>query len=246
MPNITEEKWIEMLEKKADGTYIIKYPKVKSKSGVTFDEHLTESTQNAHLAKNIGIEDTAGNFTATDVEGALNELFTNVSNGKQLVGGAITDVDDSVVIPADPSFNDLANAIRQISTGADISNLSPGNIVIFKHSGFSSYSGTSTAYQKMRAYTIRFGGGIRLSFTMKTGSGTYGGDMYAQVYINDEPVGIRRSKTGNTAEEYTFTEDFDGLKEGDEISIYARKTTSAVHIYVGEVEFKAATNVYIV
>jgi hypothetical protein len=43
MANITEEKWIEMLEKKADGTYIAKYPKVKSKSGITFDEHLAES-----------------------------------------------------------------------------------------------------------------------------------------------------------------------------------------------------------
>lgn len=43
MPNITEEKWIEMLEKKADGTYIAKYPKVKSKSGITFDEHLAQN-----------------------------------------------------------------------------------------------------------------------------------------------------------------------------------------------------------
>ena len=42
MASISEEKWIEMLEKKADGTYIAKYPKVKSKSGVTFDEHLAE------------------------------------------------------------------------------------------------------------------------------------------------------------------------------------------------------------
>ena len=44
MPNISEEKWIEMLEKKADGTFIAKYPKVKSKSGVTFDEHLADIT----------------------------------------------------------------------------------------------------------------------------------------------------------------------------------------------------------
>ena len=42
MGNVTEEKWIEMLEKKADGNYVAKYPKVKSKSGVTFDEHLAE------------------------------------------------------------------------------------------------------------------------------------------------------------------------------------------------------------
>lgn len=81
------------------------------------NEHKAESTQQAHLAKNIGIEDVAGKFTATNVEGAMQELFTNVSSGKNLVGGAITDVDDSVVIPTDPTFSDLANAIGQISTG---------------------------------------------------------------------------------------------------------------------------------
>ena len=42
MANISEEKWIEILEKKADGSYIAKYPKVKSKSGITFDEHLAD------------------------------------------------------------------------------------------------------------------------------------------------------------------------------------------------------------
>ncbi len=41
-PNITEEVHFEMLEKKSDGTFKAKYPKVKSKSGVTFDEHLAE------------------------------------------------------------------------------------------------------------------------------------------------------------------------------------------------------------
>ena len=116
-PNITEEVHFEMLEKKSDGSFKAKYPKVKSKSGITFDEHLAESTQQAHLAKNIGLEDTSGNFVATEVEGAMLELFTNVSSGKDLVGGAITDVDDSVVIPTDPTFNDLASAIGQISTG---------------------------------------------------------------------------------------------------------------------------------
>ena len=78
---------------------------------------MAETTQQAHLAKNIGLEDTTGNFTATEVEGAMNELFTNVSDGKELVGEAITDVDDSVVIPTDPTFNDLASAISGISTG---------------------------------------------------------------------------------------------------------------------------------
>ena len=50
MGNVTEEKWIEMLEKKADGNYIAKYPKVKSKSGVTFDEHLADNVKHSKVA----------------------------------------------------------------------------------------------------------------------------------------------------------------------------------------------------
>jgi hypothetical protein len=68
-------------------------------------------------ADKVSIADSSNLFSATDVEGALKELFTNVSNGKSLVGGAITDVDDSVVIPTDPTFQELANAIGGISSG---------------------------------------------------------------------------------------------------------------------------------
>lgn len=65
----------------------------------------------------IGIHDADNKFIATNVEGALKELFTNVSNGKSLVGGAITGVDPNVVIPTDPTFQQLASAIGQVSTG---------------------------------------------------------------------------------------------------------------------------------
>lgn len=65
----------------------------------------------------IGLPDPDNLFTATTVGDAMQELFTNVSDGKALVGGAITDVDDSVVMPTGPTFGDLADAIGQISTG---------------------------------------------------------------------------------------------------------------------------------
>ena len=76
------------------------------------DAHLAKTTQNAHLAKNIGIEDAAGNFTATNVEGALNELFTNVSNGKNLIASAITD--KGVSASGSDTFAQLANKINSI------------------------------------------------------------------------------------------------------------------------------------
>ena len=53
MGNVTEEKWIEMLEKKSDGNYIVKYPKVKSKSGVTFDEHLAENVTTHNVSRGV-------------------------------------------------------------------------------------------------------------------------------------------------------------------------------------------------
>lgn len=43
MANISQNVNIEMLEKLPDGTYKRKYPKTRSDTGVTFDEHLAES-----------------------------------------------------------------------------------------------------------------------------------------------------------------------------------------------------------
>lgn len=66
---------------------------------------------------------------------AINELFTNVSNGKDLISRAITDIDDSIVIPTNPTFSDLANIIGGITTGLKSANGttyldSNGNLVV--------------------------------------------------------------------------------------------------------------------
>ena len=44
MANISQNVNIEMLEKLPDGTYKRKYPKTRSDTGVTFDEHLADDT----------------------------------------------------------------------------------------------------------------------------------------------------------------------------------------------------------
>ena len=64
-------------------------------------------------ASNITIEDTAGNFTATNIEGALAELFQFVSNGKTLIASAITDM--GIATSNTDSFEVMANNIRMIS-----------------------------------------------------------------------------------------------------------------------------------
>ena len=76
--------------------------------------HKEESATQAHLAKNIALEDASGNFTASDVEGALSELFTNVSNGKNEIATAITD--KGVSASGSESFLGLSTKIGQIET----------------------------------------------------------------------------------------------------------------------------------
>ena len=64
-------------------------------------------------ASNIPIQDTANNFTATNVEEALAELFQFVSNGKTLIASAITDM--GIATSNTDSFEAMANNIRMIS-----------------------------------------------------------------------------------------------------------------------------------
>ena len=67
------------------------------------------------VASLVGIADTGEHFTATDVEGALSELFTSVSDGKTLVAAAITD--KGVATAATDPFPTMATNISNIPTG---------------------------------------------------------------------------------------------------------------------------------
>ena len=112
-------------------------------------------------ASGVSIVDTAGNFTATNVEGALAELFQYVSNGKTLLASAITDI--GVTTLATATFEQIANNIRKITTSTvkialySISNMTvnkgktfnilySSNISATKHE--ISWDGGSTFYDK--------------------------------------------------------------------------------------------------
>ena len=84
---------------------------------VTSHKNDLASQEEGKGASLIGISDNNNLFTATTVEGALNELFTNASNGKQVIGTAITGVNSSLVVPDNPTFEQLATLIGSISTG---------------------------------------------------------------------------------------------------------------------------------
>ena len=129
--------------------------------------HLSETATNAHRASNISITDAEGRFTATNVESALNELFTSANDGKTAVATAITakGVDAS---PTD-TFPLLATKIGQIETGL--------KSTIGTIPDFSSYGTSSVMYY---AGTI-----TGLSFTPKIVIFTYMDDYFVGEYQNN-------------------------------------------------------------
>ncbi len=93
---------------KISGTYLI-LGEIGSAGGGGDGETITAS--DVSLLSN--------NFIANNVEGGMDELFTNVSDGKGLIADAITDMGGTAV--GSNTFAQLANAIGLITTGIDTS-----------------------------------------------------------------------------------------------------------------------------
>lgn len=74
-----------------------------------------ESAGDVITAENITIKDASNNFTATNVEGALSELFQSASNGKKLIATAITG--KGVETSNTDSFQTMATNINNIKVG---------------------------------------------------------------------------------------------------------------------------------
>jgi hypothetical protein len=125
--------------------------------------HKAAAAVQAHLAKNIAIEDAGGLFTATHVEGALGELFTSVSDGKSIVAAAITD--KGVPTSGSDSFSQMANNIDSIVLGS-------GNAVeadVLSGKTFSNDSGTGKVGTMPNRGAVNQSLGINGSFTIPQG-----------------------------------------------------------------------------
>lgn len=75
--------------------------------------HLAEKATDAHNATNISLS--SSNFTSDNVKEGMDELFTNVSDGKNAIASAITDKGQDS--SGSDSFTSLANSIRNIEVG---------------------------------------------------------------------------------------------------------------------------------
>lgn len=61
-----------------------------------------------------------GENTPNNLVAAINKVFQSASDGKDAIADAITGVDDSLTIPENPTFAQLAALIGQINTGLSV------------------------------------------------------------------------------------------------------------------------------
>lgn len=177
--------------------------------------HVTQVNKTAwnNAVSDIGEKSNLLTSDKSNLVNAVNELFTNVSNGKQLIGGAITDVDNSVVIPAEPTFQDLSSAIRNIDTGPIVE---VGDLIIYEDKERKSTN--SSTFVNIFEKQMLFSGSIRLSFIYYTEP-----DGRGNTIVSTRKNGVvidEVSKAGIDA--VTRTLDIT-VNKGDKIQIFVRK-----------------------
>ena len=90
-------------------------------------------------ASNVSFTPGSTGMSATDVQGAVTELFTSVSDGKSAIAAAITD--KGVTTAADATFQQMANNILDIHTGGGTP-VSPSDVSFYDYDGTLLYSYT--------------------------------------------------------------------------------------------------------
>ncbi len=155
----------------------------------------------------------SGNFESTNVEGALDELFTNVSNGKDLIATAITDKGGTA--SGSNTFIQLATAIGNIPTGTDIETIVAGDTIVYSETNI--VSTASTTYAKLREAKVLKGGSITANFSMKTNNAY--AEFTAAVFINNSRVSQEYTREGTATRTYSVN---CNIQEGDLIQLWAK------------------------
>lgn len=191
-------------------------------------------------ADKITIKDANDNFTSTTVEGALNELFQNVDNGKSSIATAI--VGKGVEASKEDSFHTLANKISSIKLASG--NAQPSDVLSGKTFTNTNGNQTGTMPNRGGATTVNPGPSNQVK-----PSGYYSGDITIKGDANLVAENIREGAnifgiTGNF---------FGGKKWASGIarasgSTIAFKTTNGVqyeyYIKVEGLDFKPSTVIY--
>ncbi|GJM78899.1 hypothetical protein HMSSN139_13950 [Paenibacillus sp. HMSSN-139] len=190
--------------------------------GITLQEMDEETIAELATKDEVGSLSDLLTTSKNSTVAAINELFTNVSNGKTSVAAAITG--KGVAASGSDTFAVLAAKIGQIVREIP---MGPGEILLFQKV----YSGDlkifQTYYTRQERYTIHKTGVYRAGF-MLGASGITDGISYGRIYRNGAPYGLERFTSSYGLTQYT--EDL-YFKQGDTIELWCRNNYDGSNYY---------------
>lgn len=169
----------------------------------------------------------------TSLVDAMNELFTDVSDGKKLVRNAITGKGGTVVDGDGDGIPTFAELVNGIGTMSEIT-FSPGDIIIYNSAAMVLRAGNS--FTTFKSATMQNKGGYRVTFQLSSMYGGYNYPCEAQIYINGVARGQLRYVPNSHIQ--NFTEDFLDLKKGDVMEIKGRTVSGSYNCGIGMFEIK--------
>lgn len=131
------------------------------------------------LSEAIGELATLDTTDKSSLVAAVNECFQSASDGKTAIANAITGVDESITIPDNPTFAQLAACIAQISTGLQVA-IGSMNVYTIPES----ITG-ETPFQPKIVIVYNFGSGLS-NFNMG-------------VYVSPEVTGVSSQQISDSA-----------------------------------------------
>lgn len=146
-----------------------------------------EQGTSSNTADNITIKDTNNNFTSTNVEGALLELFQSASNGKQLIASAITG--KGIETSINDSFQTMATNISKIETTPQIKTYTIQNNLTYCSNG-----NPATTINEGNSYTCKII--AKSGYVISTISVSMGGTDITNSAYSDGVININ-NVTGN-------------------------------------------------
>lgn len=163
-------------KKYIDGQWVDALP---SECGLPMDDKLVHLPDDMWLSAAVGQLSTLSTTDKTSLVSAVNECFQNASDGKTAIANAITGVDESITIPDNPTFAQLAALIGQISTGLQVET---GSMNVYTIP--STIDGT-TPFQPKIVIVYNFGSGLS-NFNMG-------------LYVSPEVTGVSSQQISDSA-----------------------------------------------
>lgn len=184
---LENESNIEIPTNDTDKIYRKKYINGNWVDSTPHESMLQESTALVHYlgADDMFLSDAIGQLATllTTAKGSLvaavNECFQNASDGKTAIANAITGVDESITIPDNPTFAQLAACIGMISTGLQVET---GSMNVYTIP--TTIDGT-TSFQPKIVIVYNFGSGLS-NFNMG-------------VYVSPEVTGVSSQQISDSA-----------------------------------------------